>query len=104
MERPRVTQQHPSLSGTMDRGDHQMSGIGCCFSILAVFFGVFATIPLLGWLNWVTTIPLALLAIIFSALALTGPRRSTIAGFGLAGGVLTLCWAAFRLSLGGGLL
>jgi hypothetical protein len=81
-----------------------MSGIGCGFSLLAVFFGVLATIPLLGWLNWITTIPLALLAIIFSALALTGPRRSTIAGIGLAGGVITLCWAAFRLSVGGGLL
>jgi hypothetical protein len=81
-----------------------MGGVGCGLSLLAALFAVVATVPLLGWLNWITTLPLALLAIIFSALALTGQRRSAIAGLGLAAGILTLCWAAFRLSIGGGVL
>lgn len=81
-----------------------MAGVGCGLSVLAALFAALATLPLLGWLNWITAIPLALLAIVFSALSLTGGRRSAIAGMGLAAGVLTLCWAAFRLSLGGGVL
>lgn len=81
-----------------------MAGVGCGLSVLAALFAMLATLPLLGWLNWITSVPLALLAVIFSALALTGERRPAIAGWALAGGILTLCWAAFRLSLGGGLL
>lgn len=81
-----------------------MAGVGCGLSVLAALFAVLATVPLLGWLNWITTVPLALLAIVFSALALTGQNRPAIAGWALATGILTLCWAAFRLSLGGGLL
>jgi hypothetical protein len=104
MEWPQAAQRRAPFCGTLEGGGHRMAGVGCGFSVLAVMFGVLATLPLLGWLNWITTLPLALLAIIFSAFALTGGRRSTIAGIGLAGGILSLCWAAFRLSLGGGLL
>jgi hypothetical protein len=81
-----------------------MAGVGCGFSILAALFALLATLPLLGWLNWITTLPLALLAIVFSAIALSGARGSALAAWGLAGGVLTLCWGVVRLSIGGGFI
>ena len=81
-----------------------MGGFGFLLGILAVVCAVVGSLPLLGWLNWITTLPLALLAIFFSGLGLTSGRRSLVAGVGLTIGVLTLCWAAFRLMLGGGVL
>jgi hypothetical protein len=81
-----------------------MGTVGCLAALFAFFFAVLASIPLLGWLNWITALPLALLAIVFSALSLSPERRSPMAVLGLVGGILTLCWAVFRLSVGGGVV
>jgi hypothetical protein len=81
-----------------------MGAVGCLAALFALFFAVLGALPLLGWVNWITTLPLALLAIVFSALSLSPERRSPLAVFGLVVGILTLCWAVFRLAVGGGIL
>jgi hypothetical protein len=42
-----------------------MSGRGCILSIVAGCFLLIGLIPLLGWLNWLTSLPISLLAAIF---------------------------------------
>lgn len=81
-----------------------MGAVGCLVAAFAVFFAVLGALPLLGWLNWITTLPLAILAILFSLRPATQPPRSTVAVLALGTGVLTLCWAAFRLAVGGGVI
>ena len=81
-----------------------MGGLGCGFSIIAGFFALIGLIPLLGWLNWITTLPAAILAIIFSSVAVTRGERGTGPPLGLIAGVLLLFWAIFRLSIGAGII
>ncbi len=81
-----------------------MGGLGCGFSVLAALLAVITALPLLGWANWITTVPLAGLAIVYSGLGLRRNRQTPLAAAGLAVGVMTLCWALFRLSLGAGIL
>ncbi len=81
-----------------------MGGLGCGLSLLAGFFLLIGTVPLLGWLNWITTLPLALLATVFSYLALRDRPASGLARWGLIAGVLVFAIGAFRLSLGAGIL
>ena len=81
-----------------------MGAIGCGLSVLAVVLAVLTALPLLGWANWITTIPVALLAIIMSVVALNKQKQPSLAVGGLVIGVLTFCWAVFRLSLGGGFI
>lgn len=81
-----------------------MGGLGCGFAVIAVLLAVVTALPLLGWANWITTVPVALLAILFSALGLARGQQSTLATIGLVVGVLTLFWALFRLSVGGGIV
>lgn len=80
-----------------------VGGLGCGCSVIAVLFAVIGLVPLLGWLNWITTVPAALLAILFSALALARGQGNGTATLGLIVGVVTLFWALFRLSLGFGI-
>jgi hypothetical protein len=81
-----------------------MGGFGCALAVLAGCFALLGLLPLLGWLNWITTLPLAILATLFSGIALSRGSRSPIAALGLAGGILALCWAVFRLTIGGGIV
>ena len=82
-----------------------MGTLGCGLSVAAGLFALVGLIPLLGWLNWITTLPLALLAVFFSAVALArGTLDRTAATLGLIGGVLLIFWAMFRLSLGAGII
>jgi hypothetical protein len=81
-----------------------VGGLGCGFSVVASVFALIGLIPFLGWLNWITTLPLAILAIIFSGVALTQGERGLGPSLGLIGGVILLFWAAFRLSLGAGII
>ena len=82
-----------------------MGTLGCGFSLIAVVFAVVGLVPFLGWLNWITTLPLALLAVAFSGLALIrGTLDRAAAAAGLAGGVLLVFWAMFRLTIGGGVI
>lgn len=81
-----------------------MGGLGCGCSGAAVLFAVVGFLPLLGWLNWITSIPAALLAILFCWIALRRDEQRTLATLGLIVGVLTLFWSLFRLSIGGGIV
>lgn len=85
--------------------NQQLGNLGCGCSVLAALFAVVATLPLLGWANWFTTLPLAIVAIAFSGLSLVNGRPyNTLAVWGFIGGVLMLFWAIFRLALGGGVI
>ncbi|MSQ14952.1 MAG: hypothetical protein EXR50_03710 [Dehalococcoidia bacterium] len=80
-----------------------MGVLGCGGSVIAVFFAIIAAFPLLGWLNWLTTLPAALLAIIFSGIGIVANQQRSIAVIGLIAGIFVFFWAMFRLSLGGGI-
>jgi hypothetical protein len=77
--------------------------LGCGFGVIAVIVGLVTALPLLGWGNWIFTLPAAVLAIIFSAAGLMRDDKRDTATVGLILGVSTLFWAMFRLSLGGGI-
>lgn len=79
-----------------------MSTLGCGFSTLAGFFLLLGLIPFLGWMNWITTLPLALLGAIFSYQSMKDRPSDGVAKLGLIAGVLVFAFAAFRLSIGGG--
>lgn len=80
-----------------------MGGIGCSLALLASFFLAIGMVPLFGWLNWITTLPLALLATVFSYLSLRDQPGNSLARWGLIAGVLIFALGAFRLSLGAGI-
>jgi len=72
--------------------------------ILGLFAGIFllvGLIPLLGWMNWITSLPLAVLGAILGA---AGRRRSALATAALVLNILIIVIALFRLSLGHGIL
>ena len=81
-----------------------MGALGCGFSIFAGLFLLLGLIPLLGWLNWITTLPLAFLGAVFCYQAMKAHPADAIAKLGLIAGVLVFAAGAFRLALGGGLL
>ena len=81
-----------------------MGPLGCGAGLVAALFFVLGLIPLLGWLNWITTLPLAALAASLSYVALRKNRRDTIAALTLAASVILILLTLFRLSLGGGFL
>jgi len=79
-----------------------MGFIGCGAGLLAALFFLLGLIPLLGWLNWITTLPLAAIAASLSYVALRQDRRNTIAALSLAASIILILLTLFRLSLGGG--
>lgn len=85
-------------------GCEAMGTLGCGLSVVAAVFAVVGLVPFLGWMNWITTLPLALLAIAFSGLALNRGTLDRAAAAGLVGGVLLTFWALFRLTIGGGVI
>jgi hypothetical protein len=72
--------------------------------LLTVVLALITALPLLGWANWLVTIPAAIIAILLSLVGLARGEQSGPAAVGLVVGVLVLFWALFRLALGGGLL
>ena len=81
-----------------------MNTLGCGLSLVAGFFLLLGLIPLLGWLNWITTLPLAILAAIFSYQGMKARPDDGMAKLGLIASVLIIAFATFRLSLGAGIL
>ena len=79
-----------------------MGTLGCILSIVAGIFAVIGLIPLLGWVNWFTTLPAALLAILFGLVGLLRAEQRTAAALALTAGVVLLVWTIFRLAVGGG--
>jgi hypothetical protein len=78
--------------------------LGFMLSLLAVVFLIIGLIPLLGWLNWITSLPTAVISMVFS---LIGASRGLLKGLGIAGAAISgavIIFALFRLFLGGGIL
>jgi hypothetical protein len=72
----------------MGSGGAFMGFIGFVLSLVAGGFMLIGLIPLLGWLNWFTTLPLAVAAGVLSGLGLN--RKSHISIFGIAGLIISL--------------
>ena len=77
--------------------------LGLLFGLVAGVCLLVGLIPLLGWLNWFTSLPLAIVGLIFSQISARGKigRNLGIAGTVLCLGVIGV--ALFRLILGGGI-
>jgi len=78
-----------------------MGFIGFVISIIAGVFLLVTIIPFLGWINWFTTLPLAVLGIILCAVAVNR-KKTTFGTAGLVVGIVVFIVAILRLALGGG--
>jgi hypothetical protein len=79
-----------------------MGILGFILSLVAGGFMLIGLIPFLGWLNWITTLPIGIAAVIFSALGMS----KNPGGIGVAGlviGIVVLLIAIGRLNLGCGI-
>ena len=79
-----------------------MGALGCGLAILATIFMLLGLIPFLGWLNWFTSLPLALVATVLFYLELREPPRTSFAQAGFLLSTIVVCIVIFRLILGGG--
>jgi len=78
-----------------------MGLIGLGISIAAAFFMLLGLIPFFGWLNWITTLPLAVVGAAVSGMAAARDRSP----FGVAGlviGIVVFFIAMSRLFVGCG--
>ena len=79
-----------------------MGLIGLGISVVAAFFMFIGLIPFLGWLNWITTLPIAVAGATVSSLAVLRSRS----GLGIAGLVISLVVVVIamgRLAIGCGI-
>jgi hypothetical protein len=81
-----------------------MGLFGCGLGILATIFMLIGLIPLLGWLNWFTSLPLTIVATVLFYLELREPPRSAFAQVGFLLSTMLLCVVIFRLMVGGGVV
>jgi hypothetical protein len=65
-----------------------MAIIGFILSLVAGGFMLIGLIPFLGWLNWITTLPLAVVAGVLSGAGIN--RRNHISIFGIAGLIISI--------------
>lgn len=79
-----------------------MAVTGFVLSLVAGFFLLIGLIPFLGWSNWFTTLPVAILGIVFSSIAVS-KSGSSLGTAGLVIGILVFVVAVIRLILGGGI-
>ena len=78
-----------------------MGIIGLGISLIAALFLIIGLIPFLGWFNWFTTLPAAVLGAIISGIA-TSQSKSKVAITGLIISLAVFAIALIRLSIGGG--
>lgn len=81
-----------------------MGVIGCGLGLLATVFMLVGLIPLLGWLNWLTSLPLAIAATVAFYVDFREPPRSGFSRVGFLLSVTVLCLVIFRLVIGGGIV
>ena len=81
-----------------------MSALGCGFGLLAAISFLVGLVPFLGWLNWFTTLPLAVIAAAMAYSATKNSRNDAGARFTLAASVLLIIITLGRLSIGGGFI
>ncbi len=77
--------------------------IGFVVSLVAGGFMVIGLIPLLGWLNWITTLPLAIVGAVLSGISLAH-RKGGIGIAGLVISIVVFFIATGRLIIGCGIL
>jgi hypothetical protein len=65
-----------------------MGIIGFILSLVSGGFMLISLIPFLGWLNWFTTLPLAVAGAAFSGLGLA--RKNPISGIAIAGLIISI--------------
>lgn len=81
-----------------------MGALGCGFGLLATITFFIGLVPFLGWINWFTTLPLAVIAAAMAYSAMQNGRNDAGARFTLAASVLLIIVTLGRLSIGGGLI
>ena len=80
-----------------------MALLGFIISVVAAGFLVISLIPLLGWINWFTTLPLAVIGAALSGISLTRHGRFSIIGIlGMIAGILVFFAGVNRLIIGCG--
>lgn len=79
-----------------------MGALGCGFGLLAALSFLVGLIPFLGWLNWFTSLPLAVISAAMAYSATKDGRTHAGARFTLAASVLLIIITLGRLSIGGG--
>lgn len=79
-----------------------MGIIGFGFSIAAALFMLLGLLPFLGWLNWITTLPLCIAGATLSGLGIAR-SRSALGIAGLAISVVVFFIALGRLAIGCGI-
>ncbi|MFQ5663178.1 MAG: hypothetical protein ACE5HL_05050 [Terriglobia bacterium] len=78
--------------------------LGLFLGFLSAVFLLVGLIPLLGWLNWITSLPLAGVGLVFSRISAHGKRGSFLGTAGTVVCSLVITVALFRLYLGHGIL
>jgi hypothetical protein len=81
----------------------KMGLIGLGLSIGAGFFMLIGLVPFLGWLNWITTLPLAFAAAVVSGLGIA-KNRSLFGAAGLIIAVIVFFIGSGRLFVGCGII
>ena len=76
-----------------------MGILGFIFSLVAALFMLIGLVPFLGWLNWFTTLPAAILGAVFSSLGLKHPGAG-LAAAGLIVSVIVFFIATGRIIVG----
>lgn len=81
-----------------------MSLIGCSFGLLATITFLIGLVPFLGWINWFTTLPLAVISAALSYSAMKNGRNDGGARFTFVASFLLIIITLGRLSIGGGFI
>lgn len=81
-----------------------MSALGCGLGLLASITFLVGLVPFLGWINWFTTLPLAVISAAFAYSAMKNRRNDGGARFTLVASVLLIVITLARLSIGGGFI
>ena len=81
-----------------------MALLGFIVSIIAAGFLLIGLIPFLGWINWFTTLPIAVIGAALSGISLTRRNRFTVLGIlGIIIAVLVFFAGVNRLIIGCGI-
>jgi len=81
-----------------------MGLIGCGAGLLAALFFIFGLIPFLGWINWITTLPLAAIAAAIAYNATKQHPADQAARITLAAAMILILVTLARLAIGGGFI
>lgn len=81
-----------------------MGLIGCGTGMLAALFFFLGLIPFLGWINWITTLPLAVISAAMAYSVTRSRPNDSGARVTLAASVLLILVTLVRLSIGGGFI